>query len=266
VQYFDIIQKWFSPSNEYDAVKVTYTTAIEFIGTLKNQHVVFKIDRKNLLLNDELPEENVVTALAEKCGAVNYPLEISINVSRTDVSIIHNYSEILKRWQTLKPALYEYYDGEEIVEYINETDAMYNDEEMFTERINQDLLLSVYFKGIFKNSNIEEQMFTNTYPVLNYKKPLFFSLNEITHNAPNKIITTITGIVDKQKVEDLDTGDDSEVPTFITDGSVEIFYEYNSAYNRLEKVDAAWSVFIDGNEHNISINVTSNINVESINN
>jgi hypothetical protein len=252
VQYFEVIQKWFSPTSEYDALKVTYTTSVEFIGTLKNKNVVFKIDRKKLLLNGQLPEENIVTALAEKCGAVIYPLEISVDVAKSYTFIVHNYLEILKRWQALKPALHEYYDGEELFDYINDTNVLYNDEAMLTERINLDLMLNVYFKGIFNNNNKEEQ--------------ILFSLNKLIKNEPNKMIASITGIVDKQKMEDLNALEDVESDAFITDGSVEVFYEYNTTANKLDNIDGAWSVFVDGIENNISINIAASINVEFINN
>lgn len=120
---------------------------IKCIGQNKEtNNNIYQVVRTPVFINDQEPD-TLAEELAAKIGAVIYPLQLETNAQGFAIKI-QNHGEIMKRWNTLKADLLEYYEGEVFLKYIQLSEQSLLVEEIMLEKLRQDWFLCTYFAPI----------------------------------------------------------------------------------------------------------------------
>jgi hypothetical protein len=143
-------------SKEY---KVEYTTevgdqidtieievSVKWLASDKNKFHLFEINRQSIYINNEIPD-TVMDELAAKTATVLYPLKIVVDESGKWIDI-HNYSEIIGRWQDVKAQILDYYEGEIIQIYIEQTESALENIDTLLKSMASDYFLRAFFNGL----------------------------------------------------------------------------------------------------------------------
>ncbi|MFB9110647.1 LysM peptidoglycan-binding domain-containing protein [Flavobacterium gyeonganense] len=143
-------------SKEY---KVQYTTevgdqidtiemevGVKWLASDKNKFHLFEIRRQSIHINNEIPD-TVMDELAAKTAEVLYPLEIVVDESGKWIDV-HNYSEIINRWEGVKTEILDYYEGEVIQIYIDHTECALENIDTLLKSLASDYFLRVFFNAI----------------------------------------------------------------------------------------------------------------------
>ncbi|OXB10958.1 peptidoglycan-binding protein LysM [Flavobacterium plurextorum] len=139
--------------------KVNYTTvfgdevdtiemkvSVKWLATDRNKYHLFEIDRRNVQVNNEVPD-TVVAELEAKTGEVLYPLKIVVDESGNWIDI-YNYDEIDNRWKDTKEAVLDYFEGEVAENYIQQTEYTLDSSETLFDSLASDYFLRAFFNGI----------------------------------------------------------------------------------------------------------------------
>lgn len=139
-----------------------------------------KIIRKNLLINDQNPDQTLIGNLVFQSSEALFPLVLEIN-SFGYPTAIFNASEILQRWKSFIPRFQEYYDDGRSINLLNYIGKLYRNPEKLLKGLQNDWFFSVFFFPVYgeyyKNEIIElDYHFPSVLGKTNYKTEL--SLNE----------------------------------------------------------------------------------------
>nr|WP_294926167.1 LysM domain-containing protein [uncultured Flavobacterium sp.] len=149
----------FLPNGISKEYKVQYTTevgeqtdtiemkvGIKWLASDKNKFHLFEISRQSLHINNEIPD-TVMDELAAKTAEVLYPLKIVVDEYGKWIDV-HNYSEIINRWEGVKTEILDYYEGEVIQIYIDHTECALENIDTLLKSLTSDYLLRVFFNAI----------------------------------------------------------------------------------------------------------------------
>ena len=148
---------------------------------------LIKINRKNLLINDENLDETLIGNLVFQASEALFPLVLQINSFGYPIAIF-NESEILERWKSFIPRFQEYYDNERSINLLNHIGKLYKNPEKLLKGLQNDWFCSTFFFPIYgdyqKNEIIElDYSFAEK---TNFKTELSLT-EEKTENGKTKI-------------------------------------------------------------------------------
>lgn len=130
--------------------KVNEKLSFEF--SLKNEYHsekrLIKINRGNLLFNDENLDETLIGNLVFQASEALFPLVLQINSFGYPISIF-NASEILERWKTFIPRFQEYYDNERSINLLNHIGKLYKNPEKLLKSLQNDWFYATFFFPIY---------------------------------------------------------------------------------------------------------------------
>jgi hypothetical protein len=164
---------------------------LSFDFNVKNEYHsekrLIKINRKNLLINDENLDETLIGNLVFQASEALFPLVLQINSFGYPIAIF-NASEILERWKSFIPRFQEYYDNERSINLLNHIGKLYKNPEKLLKGLQNDWFCSTFFFPIYgdyqKNEIIElDYSFAEK---TNFKTELSLT-EEKTENGKTKI-------------------------------------------------------------------------------
>lgn len=158
-----------------------------------SKQTVVKINRSNLLINKEKPDETLIGELLSHSSQALFPLRVSVN-SYGFPKKLCNHAEILERWKSFIPRLEDYYDVGKATDLLNRVSKIYKNPGYLFDSLKNDLFFSVFFLpvygdyGLSRISVIDDFEFTFT-PGQKEKYSLELEiLNEYTENGKIKIL------------------------------------------------------------------------------
>jgi hypothetical protein len=137
-------------SNNPEDIALRYETYISYLKTVNGDIRLFKIERTGqVYINDYLPE-NVADQLAYEVGKVFYPLIIEVGFDGAYLGV-HNTVEIKERWPQVKLDVLSYFSGEEVDQYLLETEQIITDEFALDICFENDFFINTFFSPIYQN-------------------------------------------------------------------------------------------------------------------
>lgn len=150
----------FSPERMDKSYRVKYTSKIgdemdiielrvnvKWIAVDVNKYHLFEINRaSHININGKLPD-TMMSGLAVKTAEVLYPLKIVVDEFGKWIDI-YNYTEIDSRWGRIKNEILDYYEGEVVEGYIEQTEYVLENSERLLESLRSDYFLRTFFNGI----------------------------------------------------------------------------------------------------------------------
>jgi hypothetical protein len=167
---------------------------LSFDFNVKNEYHsekrLIKINRENLLVNDEKPDETLIGNLVFQASEALFPLVLQINSFGYPIAI-YNSSEILERWKSFIPRFKEYYDNERSINLLNHIGKRYRNPEKLLKGLQNDWFYSIFFFPVYgeyqKNETVElDYHFPSVIEKINYKTELSLS-EEITDKGKTQI-------------------------------------------------------------------------------
>ena len=159
-----------SEQREYKYVFQKGNEKLSFDFNVKNEYHsekrLIKINRKNLLINDENPDETLIGNLVFQASEALFPLVLQINSFGYPIAIF-NASEILERWKSFIPRFKEYYDNERSINLLNHIGKLYRNPENLLKGLQNDWFYSTFFFPIYGEYQKNEIV------VLDYHFPSF---------------------------------------------------------------------------------------------
>lgn len=183
------MMKFSIPSNQLEWREYHYSfqkneQKLSFDFSIKYQYQsgkrLVKIIRKNLLINDQNPDQTLIGNLIFQSSEALFPLILEINCVGYPTAIF-NASEILQRWKSFIPRFQEYYDDGRSISLLNYIGKLYRNPEKLLKGLQNDWFFSIFFFPVYgeyyKNEIIElDYHFPSVLEKTNYKTEL--SLNE----------------------------------------------------------------------------------------
>ncbi|WP_456311790.1 LysM peptidoglycan-binding domain-containing protein [Pseudomonas shirazensis] len=150
----------FSPERTDKKYKVKYTSKIgdeidvmelvinvKWIAVDANKYHLFEVNRAaDIYINGRLPD-TMMSELAAKTAQVLYPLKIVVDEFGKWIDI-YNYNEIESRWGKIKSEILDYYEGELVEGYIEQTEFVLENSERLLNSLRSDYFLRTFFNGI----------------------------------------------------------------------------------------------------------------------
>ena len=132
---------------------------LSFDFNVKNEYHsekrLVKINRQNLLINDEKLDETLIGNLVFQASEALFPLVLQINSFGYPIAIF-NTSEILERWKSFIPRFTEYYDNERSIKFLNHIGKLYKNPEKLLKGLQNDWFFSTFFFPVYGEYQKEE--------------------------------------------------------------------------------------------------------------
>ena len=235
-----------------------YEMEINYKKTIAEGLRVFELNRfDQLYINNELPD-SIADELAFRTGQVFYPLQVLVDFAGTYVSVF-NLEEIRERWSLLKKELLEYFVGEEVEAYFDYQENVLKDQGKINDVFGKDLLIRVYFAGLYQNYLAEKELNSLLhFPLAGHAAPVVFSVKQTLkpyYNASGQLeIFHEGGADDERSIADIIRYDDYATSRDDDDSLEKIKADYKARYalnaitKSIEGMEASWIMFLDKEE------------------
>jgi hypothetical protein len=120
---------------------------VSWLATDQNKYHLFEIRKSVNLFIDNSEPDRIMDAMGAQIVQVLYPLKIVVDDSGKWIDI-HNYDEIVNRWQNKKRKLLEYYKKGIVPKYLEESELALISSATLLESLNSDYFLRSFFNGI----------------------------------------------------------------------------------------------------------------------
>lgn len=154
---------------------------------------IVKINRRNLLINKEKPDETLIGELLYHASQALFPLRLSLN-SYGYPKDICNHPDIVERWKSFIPRFQDYYEAGRAIKLLNRIGKIYENIDTLRDSLRKDLFFTLFFFPIYgeyesgRVSSIDNYEFTFI-SGQNLKYSLDLEIvNEYTENGKIKII------------------------------------------------------------------------------
>lgn len=124
-----------------------FDVSVKWLQADKNGICFFEIDRLSKIKINGKEAETKVDELAEDAASVLYPMQVVVDQSGNWIDIF-NYKTIKDRWETKKVEIIDYFDGKNVLNYIDTIEYTLKNEESLLESLSDDWFLKVFFNGI----------------------------------------------------------------------------------------------------------------------
>jgi|GEM_PF-2799124 len=185
----------FIEEDKNNIIRITHDAFVKTLEVKNPNLYLVSVILWNFLINNEKPDL-VLEQLAEKCRRPLEKLVFYVN-SKWQITGLHNYNNIVERWDELKKQLEQEYTGVIFERYITRNDLVIRNEQALMERLKRDLFIIQFFSPLynvpfnnFSMKNMEKAKFLN----IEYEIDTLFSLED--RNEDNNIV--IVKKLDKQ--------------------------------------------------------------------
>lgn len=185
---------------------ISYEITVCCIRKHPGPQYLFEINKGQVYINDQAPEK-MIDQLAERCGSVLYPLQVTVNEGGQFIAVA-NQPQIAAAWEALKPSVVQYYTGnvtDDIVEYM---DLAVGSDAHIYQSLCRDWFMALYFSNVYQpGSDIMERPLTAALPVMPYTAPVHFAVTQkpVQHHTDSGclILQQKGSCDDPRSVEDL---------------------------------------------------------------
>lgn len=243
----------FLPNGLNNKYNVQYTTevgekrhtfsskiSVKWLAVDKNKFHLFEINRDPTIFINKRAPDTMIEELAAKTAEIIYPLKIIVDRSGKWIDI-YNYEDIIDRWKIAKREILNYYIGEVIQKYINQTEyALYSSKNLL-KSLSSDYFLRTFFSGIHVSYS-ENYSFTNTiyFPIVKNEESEFNVIQKVSTYLDDLPLIRV-----EQKGEYVDTIFNKEFGYPQCAGNCNASYLLNSVTNCIEKANVELSVQYD---------------------
>jgi hypothetical protein len=166
---------------------------------------------------------------------------------------IHNDKEILQRWTDVRKKASDYFNGDEVEQYLNLMEKMLNSKEDLDKSFANDLFFRIFFAPVYKDYTQSFSVQSEfSYPVMGKINPLKFLVEqklceELTDYNAVKIIHS-GKMIDERTVLDLEQGENYPVNKILypdidpASGTYEAYYTLNPKTKQIRTIDARWKL------------------------
>ncbi len=143
-----------------------FESSVKWLGADPKGFHFFEIDRLSKISINNAEPDTIMEELAVKTAEVLYPLQIIVDDTGKWIDI-HNYKEIVDRWETTKSEVLDYYEGEVADIYVEHTENSLTTRKVLMASFRSDLFLRTLFNGIHVDYTAEHTFTnTNTFPLV----------------------------------------------------------------------------------------------------
>ncbi|WP_130736946.1 hypothetical protein [Flavobacterium sp. J27] len=139
---------------------------------------IFRISKLNK--EKDLKTDTILYNLLEELEQVYYPLELHISKSGC-VSKIKNHKQILQNWKEQKIALYEKYQGDVVINYLDYYEKNISNKEVLEKLLMKDIFFTVYFNALYENYS------TDYFFEKEFEIPVFSKCKHVNYLVNQKI-------------------------------------------------------------------------------
>jgi hypothetical protein len=133
----------------------------------------FEIDRLSKTAINDAEPDTMMEELAAKTAEILYPLQVVVDLTGKWIDI-HNYEQILERWENIKREIVDYYEGEVTQIHIEHTEQSLTSKAALIDSLRSDLFLRALFNGIHVDYTLEYTFENNiTFPLVKDEEASF---------------------------------------------------------------------------------------------
>ncbi|AWG26041.1 hypothetical protein [Flavobacterium kingsejongi] len=227
--YFDGGDKLlFRPLNQKKEYGVQYTTttgaesrimkcevAVTCKGRITAENYLFEVQRISRFFVDDEETSTIADELAEKVSGVLYPLEISVDETGQWTGVC-NFGQIRQRWEGIKEAILDEYEGESVLQYLALSEQTLETESSVYHALTKDWFLNAYFGGIYIGYSHK----------FNCKKDVNFPLVPYCEAAKYRVTQKIEPYLDEYNLIAIRTSGDLEEERTIGDFENHLDFPY----------------------------------------
>lgn len=127
--------------------KIEMGVRVSWLATDQNKYHLFEIRKSVNLFIDNSEPDRIMDAIGSQIVQVLYPLKIVVDNSGKWIDI-HNYDEIVNRWQNKKNKLLEYYKNGIVSKYLEECELALRSSTQLLQSLSSDYFLRSFFNGL----------------------------------------------------------------------------------------------------------------------
>ncbi|GGI29474.1 hypothetical protein [Pedobacter mendelii] len=143
-------------------ISIKYETQISYLKTIEDNKRLFKIDRISEVYINDLPPGRTADQLAYETGKVFYPLIVEVAFDGSYIGI-NNHQEIKQRWILVKQNVLSYFSGDEVNEYLSQTENTIYDEFALDICFQTDFFINTFFSPIYQNYGESRTLIRNSF-------------------------------------------------------------------------------------------------------
>ncbi|VXC01365.1 conserved hypothetical protein [Flavobacterium sp. 9AF] len=127
---------------------IKFEVEVQYLEKKNEDNLLFLVNKKSITYINDEEVNTIADELAVKTSSVLYPLELVITNEGNWIAI-HNYETIYKRWEKIKEAILDEYEGEWVEKYLNLNEKTLADENLLFDSLKKDWFLASYFNTVF---------------------------------------------------------------------------------------------------------------------
>lgn len=128
----------------------------------ESKRSIIKINRRDLLINNQKPDETMVGELLYHSSQALFPLKLTVN-SYGYPKDIYNHLDILERWKSFIPRFEAYYESGKAISLLNQVGKIYKNKDNLLKSLRNDLFFSLLFLPIYGDYGIGRVSIINEY-------------------------------------------------------------------------------------------------------
>jgi hypothetical protein len=152
---------------------INFESSVKWIAVDPKGYHFFEIDRLTKTQINKADPDLMLEELAAKTAEILYPLQIIVDVTGKWIDV-HNYKQILERWENKKREILDYYEGEVAEIHIEHTEQSLSSKTALMDSLRSDLFLRALFNGVNTDYTAEHTFENNiTFPLVKDEEATF---------------------------------------------------------------------------------------------
>jgi hypothetical protein len=231
---------------------IHFEASVKWIAIDPKGFHFFEIDRLSKTYINDAEPDTMMEELAVKTAEILYPLQIVVDHTGKWVDV-HNYNQILERWESKKREILDYYEGEVAQIHIKHTEQSLASKATLKDSLKSDLFLRALFNGIHIDYTTNHTFENNiTFPLIKDEEASFLVQQKVAPFLEDK-----KWIKMEQKGNYIDTDFDIDFEFDPWEGNYNATYFLNPDSYCVEKMELECIIHYDSP-------IKATINIEEI--
>lgn len=219
---------------------IHFESIVKWIAVDPKGFHFFEVDRMTKTYINNSEPDTMLEELAAKTAEIIYPLQIVVDHTGKWIDV-HNYKQILDRWENKKREILDYYEGEVTQIHIEQTEQSLTSKAALYDSLRSDLFLRGLFNGIHINYTANYEFENNiSFPLIKDEEASFIIEQKI---AP--FLEDGKWIKVEQKGEYIDTDFDIDFVFDPWEGKYNANYFLNPNSYCVEKMELECAIHYD---------------------
>jgi hypothetical protein len=219
---------------------IHFETSVKWMAVDPKGFHFFEIDRLSKTYINDAEPDTMLEELAAKTAEILYPLQIVVDLTGKWIDV-HNYKQILERWENKKSEIVDYYEGEVAQIHIEHTEQSLTSKAALNDSLRSDLLLRALFNGIHvdytANHTFENDI---TFPLVKDEEASFLVQQKVIPFLEDRKLIKI-----EQKGDYIDTDFDIDFEFDPWEGNYNATYFLNPNSYCVEKMELECVIHYD---------------------